>query len=180
MGGAKAAGMWMGVMGGIKANMEQSLAEKRNAKYFDEQAQYAEYVGARKLELLTKEQGIFKGRQKAAVARSGVSFGGSILDVLAGQEVDMAKERFAVQSETRETVTATRNQAANARRRAAALSDFGNNLLQAGAQVGGTALTSDGGSSPSPQPDPKNTNSPSPSVFSTAWTNNGSSYGMGE
>lgn len=184
MAAVAAAGIFLGAVGGIKSNHDQAQAETRNAVYFEEQAQYAEYVGARKLELLQKEHDVFRGRQRAAIAKSGISFSGSIIDVLGQQEVDMDKEIFAVESETKQNASMARNQARNSKRRAASLRDFGNNFLS----LGGSALTAgayiygSGGSKTTTTMDVgTNSSTTMPSVFTAnGWTNGGHSYGYGD
>lgn len=96
-GGAAAGGL--NFLGFVKKFQEDRRVMRENEGNYRMEAEYTEMVGQRKLNLLRTEQDSVFDRQKAQLARSGINFDGSSLDMLAGSRADMMAERQAVQTD---------------------------------------------------------------------------------
>lgn len=159
-------GAAMMIGGNIKSNLDESKAEMQNAQAYESQAAYAKAVHARKLKLLDRQQKDFAGKQKAMFAKSGISFSGSVLDVLVDTQVAQKDEMIAAQNEAAQEISSYQFRANASYKRARALSDPGTMFLRGG----GTALSTYANYSARAGTD-------SDTGTTTAWTNNGRSYG---
>jgi hypothetical protein len=126
-------GLGLQLIGNIKGASDEAKAERENARSLREQAEYSRQVAARKMELLARDQRQFTGRKKAAIAKSGVSLSGSILDTLVDDQVEMEKERVATRAQMEFEIRHYGRLASNADSRARNLQTTA--LLGAGGQI---------------------------------------------
>lgn len=93
-------GMGLQAIGQMKADGDEAFAHYQNSQEYEQQAQYTEKVGARKLHLLKLEQDDFFGKQEAQIASSNIDFGGSTIDFLAKSRQEMRDEQISVKAQT--------------------------------------------------------------------------------
>lgn len=174
MAAAAAVGAVLMIAGNVKSNLDQAKAERQNAEAYRTQAEYAKAVHARKMYLLTRQQNDFTGKQKSLFAKSGISFSGSVLDVLVDTKVEQRYEQIAAQNEATSEVSAYNFQAQASEARARSLSNPMTLMLQSG----GTALSAYGNYRGAAGPSGGGTTTASNSTSSNtyAWTNGGRSY----
>lgn len=154
--------------GNIKSNLDQAKAERENAKAYNDQANYARSASARKMYLLERQQGDFRGKQKAMIAKSGVSFSGSALDAFSDTSIEQYYERLAAEAEANQEIKTYEFRADASKKRARALTDPMTIMFQSG----GTALSAySSASNASGGGSGKTTN-----TQASAWTNGGHSY----
>lgn len=133
-------GFALQAIGSISSNMSQARAEKANARSYEQQAAYAREVNKRKMALLGRQQKDFLGKQRAAFAASGISFSGSVIDVVVDTQIQQELEMEAAQMEAEQTVMQYTSRAESSRSNASTLSNPLNNLLP----IAGNALSTIG------------------------------------
>lgn len=119
------AGMFMNAMGKQQADAAQADAERQNASYFREQANFIEEAGRRELELFNRKATKTFGDTIGTYSSSGVALTGSVLETLAGERSKAIFESNAIQKETE-------FKARLARLRADQADDTANSLINAG------------------------------------------------
>ena len=132
-----AAGTALSIFGQYQANMAQAKAERENASWLDQQAQYAQIANQREQGIFLRESNQFMGAQYAAISSSGVDLAGSALDVIDESFRLIQSELDAIQLSGEMQVREALLKAGAARNKAASLEDPMTNLLQAG----GTGLS---------------------------------------
>ncbi len=94
------AGAVISAYGAIKSNSDRADAERQNANYFAEQAQYAQAVGDRELGVFEDKAASLRGQQIGAYAKGGVDLSGSPLLFLEQQSIRREQEARAIRDET--------------------------------------------------------------------------------
>lgn len=84
------------IYGSIKANQAQAEAERANALFYEEQAQFARESTFRSLEIYQDEAEDFRGKQIGAIAAGGLQMTGSALAILADTELKKVRESDAI------------------------------------------------------------------------------------
>ncbi len=82
--------------GNMKANSAQAEAERANALFYEEQAQFARESTFRSLEIYQDDAEDFRAKQLGAIARGGVAFSGSALEIMADTELKRIRESDAI------------------------------------------------------------------------------------
>lgn len=93
---ATIAGGALKTYGNIKANQAQAEAERANAAFYQEQAQFARESTARALEIYQDDAEDFRGKQVGAIAAGGLQMTGSALAILADTELKKVRESDAI------------------------------------------------------------------------------------
>ena len=122
--------------GTYMANMDQADAERKNASWYREQAEFAKKAGERQQMIFDRESQILYGEQLGAFAKAGVDTGASSYFV-AKQMLFRQQESYAIKQEADMNTRLAMLKADQAERHAESLSDPMNNLLQ----FGGSALS---------------------------------------
>lgn len=135
--GAIIAGTAISVYGNIKANKAQASADKKNAMFFQEQADFAQLAGERELAVFRDQADEFYGEQVSSYAGAGVALTGSPLLALADTKYRAAKEEDAIRMDSAAKIREARLKAGMSAKQAAAIGSTSNNVLQAS----GTSLT---------------------------------------
>lgn len=137
--GLMGAGLLLKGYGNYMANMEQGEAEKRNASFYREQAEFARKSGERQQEIFDRQSKVLYGEQLSAFAKSGVDTSASSL-FLAKEVFYRQQESYAIKQEADMNVRLSMLRADQAQRNADSLQDGTNNLLQfAGSAASGIA-----------------------------------------
>lgn len=135
--GASIVGAGISIYGQVKANADQAEAERANAAFYQEQAEFARQATNREVSLYTEQASQFTGNLIGQIAKGGVTQSGSALQLLADTRLKQINETDAIvedgRMKTREALLKAGASIGNADR----LSDFGNNFLPAF----GTVLT---------------------------------------
>lgn len=133
-----AAGTALQIYGNLKANYDQSQAELANAKFYEDQAEFAREAQFRAEAITSRQYEARKGAQISAYAKGNVDISGSAALVIAETLAEKAEELTAIQKkgdiEFRLAMARSRMATSNAQQ----LVDPVNNILQAGS----TLLTS--------------------------------------
>ena len=124
------------VYGVIKGNQAQSAAEEANAKFYAEQAEYAQKAGERELAIYRDQAEEFFGAQSSAAARGGVEISGSPLLALADTRSRQLREEAAIKMDTATKVREAMLKGGASQENANRLSSFEANFLPA---IGGAA-----------------------------------------
>lgn len=133
------AGMALNLYGQYSANQAQAAAEDQNTEFFEAQAKYAEFAGARERKIFADKASYERGQQISAIAASGVDLTSqSALEVIAGQSSNALDELNAIDVKNALDVRLARARAGQSRDKAAGLRDP-MNMFYSG---GGTILTS--------------------------------------
>lgn len=127
------AGTALSMFGQYQANMAQAQAERENAAWLDQQAEYAEIANQREQSIFIRESNQFLGAQFDAISTSGVDLAGSALDTIDESYNLVARELEAIQLSGEMQVREALLKAGAARTNANRLSDPGLNLLQGAA-----------------------------------------------
>lgn len=135
--GAAIVGAGISIYGQVKGNQAQASAERANARFYQEQADFAEKAGDRELDIYKDQAAEFFGQQKSGFARAGVELQGSPLLALADSISRQQREEEAIQMDTAAKVREANLKGGLANKTAASLSNFANNALPAS----GTLLT---------------------------------------
>ncbi len=125
MSGASTIGGGIQTVANLNSLSDKKMNSYKESIFYDNQANYLEEVGKRKLYLLDQDQQGFINRQRSMLSKAGISMSGSALDVMAGEKVDMKNELAAVKSQTQYEVDITRSRANNAREEASAYGQAG-------------------------------------------------------
>ena len=94
--------------GAIKSNQDKADAEKRNADYYAEQADYAQQIGERELALFGQKEESLRSSLIGAYAKSGVEMTGSPLLMLEAQAIRGEQQKRAMTLETERRVRLAR------------------------------------------------------------------------
>lgn len=134
------AGAGLSIFGQIQANIAQAKAERENAAWLEEQAEFIRSSTERSLSIYQRQAGKFKEDQASALGASGFEMSGSASDIFNDTLRSISEELDAIamqgQMQEREALL----KASSARKQAKRLSSLGVNLLQAA----GPALTTAG------------------------------------
>ena len=125
-------------------NGQQASAERKNAKFYEQQARMNKEIGETKKSILLDNQFTFRERQMSAFARAGISFStGSAAAVLADTKMKQRKELISLTAQTNYDVTTAQLRASQSRNTANALASpitaigtASGGLLTAGAIMG--------------------------------------------
>jgi hypothetical protein len=131
---AMAVGTIIKSYGQIKANEDQAAAEKRNAAFYREQAEFAQRAGDRKRAIFERESDVLYGDQVGAFAKAGVDTGSSSF-FLAQQVFYRQNESFAIKEEADFNVRLAMLRADQATSTARALTNPTTNALLVGANA---------------------------------------------
>ncbi len=129
------------VFGALKRNRDEANAEKRNAAFYEEQAQYTEYAGREKKRLLEYENANVLNKQRSAFAKSGISFTGSALDFQFGTQNMQMKEIEALEKQTSYETRLARTRAQSSLKHAKDLTNPLTQILESGGTILGDAAT---------------------------------------
>lgn len=129
--GLLGAGLLLKAYGNYKANMDQGEAEKRNASFYREQADFARKAGERQQQIFDRQSQVLYGDQLGAFAKAGVDTSASSF-YLAKEVFFRQQESYAIKQEADMNVRLAMLRADQAQRNADSLQDPTNNLLQAG------------------------------------------------
>lgn len=129
------------VFGQWQANLAQAQAERDNAAWLMEQAQFAQEAGEREALILQNEGKQLLGEQAGTFLANGVELTGSALDVLDTTRNQIGLELDAIKRNTQMQVREATLKAASANFTSAQLSSPMNNLLQASGTVASNAGT---------------------------------------
>lgn len=122
------------IAGQWAANYAQSQSELANARYYQEEADYARDSMFRQLDITSREYEMRKGAQVSAAARGGVDVGsGSIAGILAATSAAKIEELIAVRKKGKLDIELARLRGAQSQGKADMLASPTYNLLQAGA-----------------------------------------------
>lgn len=123
------AGGALSAYGAIRANEEKADAQRRDAAFYDEQAQYAQLIGERE-ELVFKEKAEeLRARQIGSYAKAGVDLSGSPLLILEQQSIRREQEIRAIRQERDRRVRLARLRQTEALGAADRLTSFENQFL---------------------------------------------------
>jgi hypothetical protein len=132
-----AAGTALQVYGNLKANYDQAQAELQNAKFYEDQAQFALDAQFRAESITARNYEARKGAQISAYAKGNVDLSGSAAVTIAETVAEKAEELSAIQKKGAMDFKLARARSRMASQHAADLQDPMNNLMQAS----GTVLT---------------------------------------
>lgn len=127
-----------GTVGSMRSQKAQMQAHAQNAQAYQEQADYIQEVGKRKLRLLGRTQEQEYQKQVSQFAKAGVGFNGSVLEFLSDTKVEQRAERFAVDREIKQEVNFARRRATQEEARADNVAEW-SNFNTAGSFLGSTA-----------------------------------------
>lgn len=94
-----AAGKGMQIMGSLQSDSDQADAERANASFFREQAEFTREATVRELQLFNTKAVESFGQTVGAYAASGVQLSASALEVLAGEKKTMNEQANAIKRE---------------------------------------------------------------------------------
>jgi len=148
IGGAVVKGV-IGVIGKRKAKGRQAEAERANASFLREQAEFAEISGKRELNIFERQSDRVIGAQQSAFAKAGVDLSGSALAVLAESKQQAAEEKGAIRRESEFRVRLANLRAQEAEGAAGRLEgglfgDILGGVIGAGADVAGGLIAKGG------------------------------------
>lgn len=130
--GFKTGGTALTIFGQIQANLAQAQAEKENALWLEEQADFIAQSTERELSLFDREGDLLIGSQIGAFNKGGVELSGSALDTLnetfSAVQAELAAIEIGGKMQQREALL----KANSARNKASKLGSLGFNLLQGG------------------------------------------------
>lgn len=133
------AGVALQLVGQWSANMSRAQAETQNAKYYEEEAQYARFSQYRQAQITAQNYAYKISLQGSAAAKGGVDVGsGSILNTLAETAANQVLELNAVKRKGDLDYELANARSEQANDQAGTYGSLSYNLFQAG----GTALTS--------------------------------------
>ena len=138
--GLIAAGTALSIFGQMQANFAQAQAERENAAWLDEQANFLEQSSAREAKIFERQARLQIGEQIGGFSASGVELSGSALDTIRESFSLMEDELQAISDQGRMSVREALLKSGASRRNANRLGSFGLNAIQAS----GTALTGAG------------------------------------
>ena len=134
-----AAGLIIQGVGNWISNQSQAAAEEQNARFYEEEAQYADAAGKRQARLQSEESAYTFGQQVGVVGKSGVDItSGSPLAVLANSKASALDTLNAIEYKTKLDVQLARARGEQASTMASQLRSPAGFLLQ----TGGHALSS--------------------------------------
>lgn len=128
-----AAGTVLSIFGQYQANMAQAQAERENAAWLEQQAEYARIANQREQSIFIRESNQLIGAQFDAISTSGVDLAGSALDTIDETYRLVERELEAIQLSGEMQIREALLKAGAARANADRLSDPGLNLLQGAA-----------------------------------------------
>ena len=126
------------IIGNIKANHAQAAAERANALWYEEQAEFARPSTLREVDLYKNEAADVVSSQVSAVAKSGLTMSGSALAILADTKVKELSEVDAIKKDGAMKSREALLKAGASNAQADRLSSFWNNALPA---IGDAAQT---------------------------------------
>ena len=135
LGTVAAVGTGVSIYGQVKANSAQAEAERSNAAFYQEQAEFAREAGDRTLKIFEDQAAEFFGKQKTSFAKAGVDISGSPLLALADTQRRAYEEGTALKEDTRMKVREAYLKAGASSDTADRLSSFTTNGLPAIGQV---------------------------------------------
>lgn len=130
------AGAVLSAYGKIKADMDQAEAEKQNASFYREQADFAKYAGDRKQQIFNNETVKLQGAQGSAFAKAGVDTSNSSM-FMAKELFYRQKEEVAIKLEADMNVRLAMLRADQATKTAEQLGSFENTMMT----IGGAAFS---------------------------------------
>lgn len=133
--GVLGGGLALRSLGMLRANAAQSEAEKANAMFYREQAEFARFSGERQQAIFDRESEVLFGEQESAFAKAGVDMASSST-FMAHQLLNRQTESWAIKMETDMNVRLATLRADQSEKEAAAL----NNPLTNALNIGGMAL----------------------------------------
>lgn len=133
-----AIGLGMRAFGQLISNFQQADAERRNAEFYQYQADYARESAIRQEVLANRNYTKLSGAQLSAYAKGGVDISGSAASVVAETFTRKLEEMYAIKQKGELEYKLAYLRSQEAKRTADRLTDPLFNILQ----FGGTALTS--------------------------------------
>ncbi len=121
--------------GAIKSNSDRADAERQNADYFAEQAQYAQASGDRELFVFNNRADQVRARAIGSYAKSGVDLSGSPLAFLENQSIQRTQETNAMRAETARRVRLAELKGLQSEGMADNYSSTGNQFLSAAPSI---------------------------------------------
>jgi hypothetical protein len=88
------------IYGQVKANAAEAEANRQNASFLREQADFAAEAGARELAIFKDNADQFFGNQVTSIGAGGVAVSGSALQVLADTKMRTMREEQAIKADT--------------------------------------------------------------------------------
>jgi len=137
--GAAAVGTAVSAYGNYKANMAQSEAERANAAFYEEQAEFARQAGLREEELYKDQSEEFIGRQISQAGKGGAEMSGSALLAFGDSKLRQIKETEAIKFDSAAKVREALLKAGASRKTATSLTSWENMFLPPAGQALGTA-----------------------------------------
>jgi len=122
------AGLIMKSAANAQANAAQAESAAANARFYREQAAFAEMTGERKLSVFDSESKILYGEQQSAFAKAGVDVEGSAL-FMAKSAYSRQQESIAIKRESDMNVRLAMLRADHSDQEAARLNDPNNQLM---------------------------------------------------
>jgi 2-methylaconitate cis-trans-isomerase PrpF len=116
-----AVGTIQSMIGQSKADKDQARAAEANATFFREQADFIDAAGAREQMIFGRQADDLISSQIGAIARSGVAFSGTMVQVMAQTEGDMMEESNAISADSDHRARIARLRAADAHNEAQAI-----------------------------------------------------------
>lgn len=130
-----AAGTAINVFGQIQANKAQAEAERENALWLDQQAEFAKVSTQREEDIFERQTEVQIGEQIAGLGASGFELSGTALNII-NDSFNAAKEEVAaIRLQGKMQVEEAALKAHAARKNADRLTDPTTNFLQAGGTV---------------------------------------------
>ncbi len=125
-----AIGTGLQIFGTLRANMAQAEAEIRNARYYEEQANFVKDAMFREGQIASARYEARKGAQVSAAARGGADISGSVAGIIAETVAQKALELKAIKQKGELDWKLASMRGEMSRDTAAQLRDPMNNLLQ--------------------------------------------------
>lgn len=126
-----AAGTAMQMMGQYGANIERAIAEKANADYYRQQAEFEQAATVRELRIAKSQYDYRLGSQVSAAARGGADISGSVLNTIANTMAQRAEELIAIKQKGALGLNLANMRKGQSEQTASMLGSAGYNLTQA-------------------------------------------------
>lgn len=125
------AGTALNVFGQWQANFAQAQAERENAQWLNEQAEFIRQSTARSLSIYERQASQFKEEQLGIIGASGVELSGTASDIFSDTLKSISEEIDAIQAQGEMQEREARLKAFQANRQARRLTDPMTNIMQA-------------------------------------------------